>query len=53
MWNNTMRIVNDWVKKINDKINDFLNSIKNYCLLQQKIVNFLNCKNSYLKYNNN
>ena len=53
MWNNTIRIVNDWLKKINDKFNEFINSIGNYCLLQQKIVNFLYSKNSYLKYNNN
>ena len=53
MWNNTSRIINNWLKKINDKFNEFLNSIRNYCLLQQKIVSFLKTENSYSQYKNN
>ena len=53
MWNNTSRLVNEWLKKINDKFNEFLNSISNYCLLQQKIVSYLKIENNYSKYKNN
>ena len=53
MWNNTSRLINEWLKKINDKFNEFLNSISNYCLLQQKIVSYLKTENNYSKYKNN
>ena len=41
MWNNISRIINNWLKSLNDKFNGLLSSIGNYCLLQQKIVNFI------------
>ena len=53
MWNNTSKIINNWLKKLNDTFQDFLSSISNYCLLQQKLVNYMKTENSYLKYNNN
>ena len=53
MWNNVSKIIKDWIKNFIDKYNQFLSSIGNYCLLQQKLVKFLKIKNSYVDYNNN
>ena len=53
MWNNTCRLIKDWLKKLNDSYNEFINSITNYCLLQQKIVSYIKNKNSYDKIKNN
>ena len=53
MWNNTSRIINDWLKKLNDKFHEFLSSIENYCLLRLKIVSYLKNENKYLNYINN
>ena len=46
MWNNISRIINNWLKSLNDKFNGLLSSIGNYCLLQQKIVNYI--KSEYI-----
>ena len=53
IWNNISKLIKNWLKNINNKFNDFINSIGDYCLLQQKIVNFLKIDNSYEKYKNN
>ena len=53
MWNNTCKLIKDWLKKLNDSYNEFINSITNYCLLQQKIVIYIKNKNSYDKIKNN
>ena len=53
MWNNISRIINNWLKTLNDKFNGLLSSIGNYCLMQQKIVNFIKSENSYYNSNNN
>ena len=53
MWNNTCKLIKDWLKKLNDSYNEFINSITNYCLLQQKIVSYINNKNSHDKTKNN
>ena len=47
MWNNVSRIINNWLKTLNDKFNAFLSSIGNYCLLQQKIVNYVTTQINY------
>ena len=51
--NNVNRLINEWLKNITEKFNNFLNSINNYVLLQQKIVSFLNNEDNYKKYENN
>ena len=53
MLNNTNRLINEWLNTLTEKFNNFLNSINNYVLLQQKIVLFLNNENNYEKYKNN
>lgn len=53
MWNNISRIINKWLESLNDKFNGLLSSIGNYCLLQQKIVNYIKSENSYYNLNNN
>lgn len=53
MWNSVSGIIKDWLKNFNDKYKEFLSSIGNYCILQQKLVNFLKKENNYLNYNNN
>ena len=53
MYNNISRVINEWLQIITNKFNSILNSIKNYCALQYKIVSYLNFENSYEKYKNN
>ena len=53
MWNSISRLIKDWLKNFNDKFKEFLSSIGNYCIIQQKLVNFLKKENNYLNYNNN
>lgn len=53
MWNNISNITKTWLKNLNDKFQEFLSSISNYCLLQLKLVNYLKTENSYQIYNNN
>ena len=53
MWKNICKLFNDWLKKFNDTFNEFLNSITNYCLLQQKIVKHIKRQNSLEEINNN
>ena len=53
MYNNISRVINEYLQIITNKFNTILNSIKNYCTLQYKIVSYLNFENSYEKYKNN
>ena len=53
IYNNISRVINEWLQNITNKLTNFLNSMKNYCLLQYKIVSNFNFKNSYEKYQNN
>ena len=53
MYNNISRVINEWLQKITNKLTNFLDSIKNYCTLQYKIVSYLSFENSYEKYKNN
>ena len=53
MWENTSRLIKDWLQNILNKYNEFMISISNYCTLQYNIVSFLNNENNYEKYKNN
>ena len=53
MYNNIAKVINEWLEKITNKFNTFLNSIRNYCILQNKIVSSLNFEKSYEKYMHN
>lgn len=53
MYNNINKGIKEWLKRISNKFNAFLNAIKNYCILQYKIVSSMNFDNSYEKYQNN
>ena len=53
MYNNIFKGINEWLQNITNKFNTILNSIRNYCSLQYKIVTYLNLENSYENYKNN
>ena len=53
IYNNISRVINEWLQTITNKCNTFLNSIRNYCILQYKIVSSLYLENNYEKYKNN
>ena len=53
IWNNLSSLIREWLINLEDKFNCFIDSIKNYITLQQKIVSYLNYENQFEKYKNN
>lgn len=53
IWNNIIKITNDWLNDFIKNFNMFLNSINDYIFMKFKIVNNLNYNNNYLNYENN
>ena len=53
MYNNISMTINEWIKNLTNKFNTLLYSLKNYCLMQYKIVSSLSFENNYEKYLNN
>ena len=53
IWNNIIKITNDWMNNFKKEFNAYLNSINDYIILKYKIVNYLDYNNNYLNYENN
>ena len=53
IWNNVSNLIREWLLNLEQKFNSLIDSIKNYIVLQQKIVSFLNYGNQFEKYKNN
>ena len=48
IWNNIIKITNDWMNNFIKEFNAYLNSINDYIILKYKIVNYLDYNNNYL-----